>query len=87
MKRMAFSMTLAQMKARTQTVTRRLGWWDEAHDVPIAPPGTRLAAIERERLDAITLADCTLEGFPDFGPIDFVAFFGKPGHTVGGWPL
>lgn len=36
---MAFSLTTAQMRARTKDVTRRLGWWN-------LKPGTLLCAVE-----------------------------------------
>lgn len=47
MKRMAFSMTLRQMRARTKTVTRRLGWWDEGSDEPRVDPGEHVLAIQK----------------------------------------
>lgn len=33
--------------------------------------------IRKERLDAITQADCVLEGFPDMTPAEFVAMYCK----------
>jgi hypothetical protein len=95
MKNMAFSMTTAQVKARTKTVTRRLGWRD-------LQAGEQLCAIEKgqglkkgekvnrlgvievvsarpEPLDAITQEDVVLEGFPQMTPAEFVAFFAR-GH-------
>ena len=90
MKRMSFSMTTAQFRAGTKTVTRRLGWLS-------ARPGDRVMGVEkamglkkgekqvklgeivltdvrRERLDAITAEDCAREGFPEMTPGDFIAF-------------
>ena len=87
---MSFSMTTAQFRARTKTVTRRLGW-------KTAKAGDRVMGIEkgmglkkgekqvtlgeieltdvrRERLDAITAEDCAREGFPEMKPADFIAF-------------
>lgn len=46
-KRMAFSKTLPQMRARTKTVTRRFGWWDEARDQPRLQAGEVLTAVEK----------------------------------------
>lgn len=46
-KRMAFSKTIPQMLARTKTVTRRFGWWNEACDQPRVQPGEILTAIEK----------------------------------------
>jgi hypothetical protein len=102
---MSFSMTTPQMYARTKTVTRRFGWWDEDAGMPRVHPGDTITAIEkgmglkagqrqvvihdimvtdvrRERLDAITKADCIAEGFPDMEPADFVAMMKKPGDTM-----
>lgn len=79
------------MRARTKTVTRRLGWrW--------AVPGMRLMAcrkvmgrkkgeplvklgvieivsVRREPLNAITPEDCVREGFPNLSPIGFCEMF------------
>jgi hypothetical protein len=46
-RRMSFSKTLEQMRARTKTVTRREGWWDEEAAMPRVHPGDRITAIEK----------------------------------------
>jgi hypothetical protein len=84
-------MTTPQVRARSKTVTRRMGWLG-------ARPGQRLTGVEkamglkkgqrqvvlceieivsvrRERVDAITADDVAREGFPDWTAAQFVAFF------------
>lgn len=91
MKRMSFMLTAEQMRARTKTVTRRLGWKG-------LKPGTHLLAVERcqgikpgqvvevfgeievvdvrrELLSAITTRDCLREGFPGMTADQFVEMF------------
>ena len=88
---MAVSLTEHQVRARTKTVTRRAGWrmlhagdqltlcrkvMGRRHGEPLE----RIAAVEvvsvrRESLDAITPADVAAEGFPQWTPTEFVAFF------------
>jgi hypothetical protein len=93
-RRMSFSKTLEQMRARTKTVTRREGWRD-------AQRGERITAVEkgmgikagerqvvihdievlhvrRERLGDITPEDVEREGFPGWTPAQFIEFYGKP---------
>lgn len=88
---MAVSLTEAQVRDRTKTVTRRTGW-------RMLKPGDRLTfcrkvmgrrrgepldriatvevvSVRREPLDAITAADVAAEGFPAMTPAGFVAFF------------
>jgi len=88
---MSVSLTEDAVRARTKTVTRRMGWLHLA-------PGTRLTlcrkvmgrrkgeplvrivdvevvAVRRERLDIITAAEVRAEGFPDMTPQQFVEFF------------
>ena len=88
---MSFSLTTPQFKARTKTVTRRLGWW-------FLRPGMLLWGVEKamglkkgekivrldliivvstrpEPVNAITQADCVLEGFPEMSPPQFIEFF------------
>jgi hypothetical protein len=100
MKAMGFSLTTAQMRERTKTVTRRLGWLK-------AKPGDRALAVEkamglrkgeqrvrlgvieivgvrRERLDAIMQEDVIAEGFPEMTPAEFVAFFCKQDRKLSG---
>jgi uncharacterized protein YqfB (UPF0267 family) len=91
----SFSMTTAQVRARTKTVTRRVGWLN-------LKPGDILQAVEkaqglkrgehvkrlclirvrkvsRVRLNTITKREVEREGFPRMTPEDFVRFFLK-GH-------
>ncbi|WP_245567478.1 hypothetical protein [Nocardia vinacea] len=88
---MSVSLTEGQVRARTKTVTRRMGWLG-------LEPGTRLTLcrkvmgrrrgeplvrivdvvvedVRRERLALITAEDVRAEGFPDWTPNEFVAFF------------
>ena len=85
---MSFALTTEQFKARTKTVTRRFGWWclkpvDILMGVEMAlglKRGEkvrrlgliRVVSVRGESLDAITLEDCALEGFPDSSPQEFV---------------
>jgi hypothetical protein len=91
MRQMSFMLTTPQARARTKTVTRRLGWAD-------LKPGTLIQQVEKgqglgkggkvrkihvieivsvrsEPLNAITQADVIAEGFPDMTPGEFVAMF------------
>lgn len=91
MKSISCAITTRQIRGRTKTVTRRLGWLD-------LKPGTLLRAVvkcmglrkgervqplallyvvsvRRERLDTITPDDVDAEGFPDMTPAEFVAMF------------
>ncbi|WP_232110594.1 hypothetical protein [Nocardia wallacei] len=88
---MSVSLTEPQVTDRSKTVTRRLGWrvlrpGDRVtlcRKVMGRKPGeplVRLAEVEvtsvrRERLDAITAADVTAEGFPHASREEFIAFF------------
>ncbi len=45
--RMAFTMTVEQVRAQTKDVTRRRGWWNEEKDEPRVPPGGVIIAIEK----------------------------------------
>jgi len=88
---MSVSLTEPQVRARTKTVTRRMGWL-------MLKPGDRLTlcrkvmgrrkgeplerivdveviAVRRERLDLITPDEVTAEGFPQMTPAEFVDFF------------
>ncbi|MEU2089747.1 hypothetical protein [Nocardia beijingensis] len=88
---MSVSLTEDQVRARTKTVTRRMGWL-------ALKPGTRLTLcrkvmgrrkgdplvrivdvvvedVRRERLALITADDVRAEGFPDWTPDEFIAFF------------
>ncbi|MGE3278052.1 MAG: ASCH domain-containing protein [Vicinamibacterales bacterium] len=91
MRNISFMLTQPQIRDRSKTVTRRLGW-------ATLQPGTLLRGVEkaqglkkgesirplcivrvedvrRERLDAITPEDCAREGFPELTPAEFVAMF------------
>lgn len=93
MRNMSFSLTTQQIRDRTKTVTRRLGW-------SFLKPGDRVCAIEmgqglkkgehvkrlailevvsiqEERLGQIQGDDITKEGFPDLCLLDFVALLVK----------
>lgn len=95
---MSFSLTTPQFRARTKTVTRRLGWKN-------LKPGQTFSAIVKgmglkkgekveylglcrclsnrlEPLNAISKSDCIKEGFPDFTPEQFVAMFCKHNGCV-----
>jgi hypothetical protein len=77
---MSCSLTVRQVRDRTKTVTRRLGWrmLSEGDQLTLCAkvqgrkpgePLDRIATVEvvsvrRERLDAITAADVAAEGFP-----------------------
>jgi hypothetical protein len=91
MRNMSFSATTAQFRARTKTVTRRLGW-------AALKPGMVVMAVEKaqglkkgehvvklgpiriteawpEPLDVIDQADVIAEGFPELTTEQFVHFF------------
>lgn len=57
-----------------QPVDRVRGPWRGRKPKKICGP-IRVTSIRRERLDAITAADCTLEGFPDLSPAQFIEMF------------
>jgi hypothetical protein len=88
---MSVALTEPQVRARSKTITRRLGWL-------MLKPGDRLTlcrkvmgrrrgepleritdvevvSVRREPLHAITKAEVALEGFPQMTPAEFVAFF------------
>lgn len=97
MRNISFSMTTPQYKDGSKDITRRVGWWnlkpgDRLRAVEkamglkkgekIKPLGViEVISVRRERLDEITQDDCRREGFPDWTPAQFVAFFcrGKSG--------
>lgn len=88
---MSVSLTEAQVRDRTKTVTRRVGWLmlkpgdrlTLCRKVMGRKPGeplVRIAGVEvvtvrREPLNAITPADVAAEGFPQMTPAEFTAFF------------
>lgn len=91
MRNISFALTTPQVRARTKTVTRRMRWLSlkvgdrlqacvKCQGRKPGEPLEVIAVIEivslrRERLDAITAADCAREGFPHMTPAKFVAFF------------
>jgi len=91
MRNISFSLTTAQIRNRTKTVTRRLGWrFLKPGDVLCACEKcqglkkgetvhrlaiVRVLSVRRERLDAITPGDCVKEGVPDLCPAEFVVMF------------
>ena len=93
MRNISFALTTQQVRNRSKTVTRRLGWLylragDHLQAVKKCmglKPGERLeklctiriASVRREALQAITAEDCVREGFPEMTPAQFVAFFCK----------
>ena len=87
----SFMLTTEQIKNKSKTVTRRLGWW-------FLKPGDILNACEKcqglkkdekikklcqirvvsaalEELHHITHAECFREGFPDMYPSEFIRMF------------
>jgi hypothetical protein len=88
---MSFALTTPQFKARTKTVTRRCGWWnvkpgevimgvEKCQGIPKGQKIVRMGPIEivgarKEILNAITQAECILEGFPEMDPHAFVMMF------------
>lgn len=91
MRLISFSLTADQVRARTKTETRRLGWrhlrvGEVLRGVKKAmgrKPGeelvtlaiVRVEQLRRERLDAITADAVQREGFPDLTPAGFVSMF------------
>lgn len=91
MRNISFSATKEQFRARAKTVTRRMGWAmlgpgallmgvEKAQGlkkgekiVRLGP--VRVVSVRREPLNAIDQDDCDREGFPDWTPDQFVAFF------------
>lgn len=88
---MSVALTTDAVRQRRKTVTRRLGWTflRPGDQLTLCPkvqgrrrgePLVRLADVEivsvrEERLDQITPGDVVREGFADWSPRDFVAFF------------
>lgn len=91
MRNMNFSLTTDQIRQRSKTVTRRLGW-------SFLKPGDlvqacvkcmglkagekierlcviRIVTANREQLDCITAPDVKREGFPKMSTIEFVGMF------------
>jgi hypothetical protein len=88
---MSVSLTEQQVRDRTKTVTRRLGWLmlkpgdrltlvRKAMGLRKGEPLVRVAEVEvisvrREPLEAITQEDVKAEGFRTWTPEEFVRFF------------
>ena len=88
---MSVSLTESQVRARTKTVTRRAGWLmlkpgdhltlcKKVQGRRKGEPLERITDVEvvsvrREPLHAIMAADVAAEGFPEWTPDEFVAFF------------
>ncbi len=86
-------LTTKQMRERSKTVTRRLGWANvmvgeeiqavlQCQGLKKGEKITKLCVIRVldarwERLFRITKADCVLEGFPDLSPWQFIDLFCK----------
>jgi hypothetical protein len=84
-------LTTEQIRSKTKTVTRRLGWWNlkpgEVIHACVKCMGLkkgekierictiRIVSIQREALGDISLADVIREGFPDWGPEQFITMF------------
>ena len=90
---MSFSLTTAQFRDRTKTVTRRLGWnkLKRGQEFTAIVKGMglkkgekveilgrcRVISNRREPLNAISKPDCIREGFPDLTANEFVEMFCK----------
>jgi hypothetical protein len=88
---MAVSLTEPQVRARTKTVTRRLGWrmlragdqltlcrkvMGRRNGEPLERiTNVEVISVRREPLNAITAGDVAAEGFPQMTPAQFVSFF------------
>ena len=93
MRNMSFMLTTEQIRNRTKTVTRRLGWYFlKAGDYVCACKKCqglkkgekiekistiKIISVRQERLDNITKQECIKEGFPDMSPSEFIGMFCK----------
>lgn len=91
MRNISFMLTTEQVRNRTKTVTRRLGWNKLSPGDLLQgcvkcqglKPGeaierlcvVRVVSVRRERLDEITDDDVAREGFPEMNAGQFVAMF------------
>lgn len=98
MKNISFSLTTDQFKARTKTVTRRLGWANLKPGQHLMgckkcmglKPGEkieklgeiRVVSVRREPLFMINDSDCPKEGFPNMNRIDFINMFCEEMHVM-----
>ena len=90
---MSFMLTTEQIKKRTKTVTRQLGWWflkpEEILNACEKCQGLkkgerinklcqiRVVSTKKIKLHGIDYADCFREGFPDMHPSEFISMFRK----------
>ena len=88
---MSFMLTKEQIRAKTKTVTRRLGWWflkpddvvwacEKCMGLKKGEKVRRICLIQivdthPEPLTAITQEECAKEGFPDMTPGQFIKMF------------
>lgn len=95
---MSFALTTPQFKARTKTVTRRMGWWflkpgavlmgvEKSQGLKKDEKVKRLGLIEvvsvsSERIQEFYSADLVREGFPNMTPFEFVEMFCKANNCV-----
>ncbi len=93
MRNMSFMLTTKQIKNRTKTVTRRLGWWFlKPGDIVMAcvkcmglKRGEKvekicpisIVSLRTEILFEITYDECVKEGFPNMTPEEFIEMFCK----------
>ncbi len=90
---MSFFITTKQVRNKTKTVTRRLGWWflkpGDIVNACVKCMGLkkgekvekicqiRIVKTSPEKLIKFPPSDCAREGFPEFRAIDFVEMFCK----------
>ena len=88
---MSFSMTTEQVRNKTKTVTRRVGWSflkpGDTINAVVKAMGLKkgekiericqiwVKSIRREMLTKVTEEECIKEGFPEMTPDDFVLMF------------
>jgi len=92
MRCMSFAATTEQIKNRTKTVTRRMGWKflrrGDLIEAVAKYRGVRVAdrqklatirviSARRQRLSYISPDDCEAEGFPNYSPGMFINLFCK----------
>lgn len=91
MRNMSFMLTTEQMRDRTKTVTRRLGWWNvmpgeliqaaqQCQGLKRGETITKLCVIKinnarSEPLNRINAMDVIREGFPKMTPREFIDLF------------
>ena len=95
---MSVMLTECQVRSRTKTVTRRVGWLmlQPGDDLTLCRKvmgrrkgepleriaNVRVVSVCREPLHAITKAEVAAEGFPDWTPAEFVQFFCGAHHGI-----